>query len=62
MKKKRFLFLVLSWLSLTLTQAQLKELSVDSLGLVPLPREVKAYEGKFTLPATLVSVAGGSTG
>jgi hypothetical protein len=48
MKKKRFLFLVLSWLSLTLTQAQLKELSVDSLGLVPLPREVKAYEGKFT--------------
>src|SRR5215210_2933182 len=55
--KKAFLFLVLFWLSLTLTQAQLNELSVDSLGLVPLPKEIKAYEGKYTFPAKVIIAA-----
>jgi hexosaminidase len=57
MKKKAFLFLVLSWLGLILAHAQLKEIPADNLGLVPLPQEVTAYEGNFTLPARVVIAA-----
>ncbi len=57
MKKKAFLFLILPWLGLMHLQAQLQEIPADSLGLVPLPMEVKAYEGKFTLAAKVVIAA-----
>ena len=57
MKKIAFLFLVLPWLGLINVQAQLKEITADSLGIVPLPVEVKAYQGKFILPDKVIIAA-----
>ncbi|QMU27326.1 beta-N-acetylhexosaminidase [Adhaeribacter radiodurans] len=54
MRKKACLLLILSWISLLPASAQLKEISTENLGLVPLPKEVKAYEGKFTLPSKVI--------
>jgi hexosaminidase len=54
MKKTAFLFLVFPLLTLVQAQAQSKEITVDSLGLVPLPLEVKTLEGRFTLPSKVV--------
>ncbi|QNF33377.1 family 20 glycosylhydrolase [Adhaeribacter swui] len=57
MRKKAYLLLVLSWISLLPTRAQTQEIPASNLGLVPLPLEVKAYDGKFTLPAKIVIAA-----
>jgi len=54
MQKKAFLLLLLSWFFVAQVQAQLKEIPADNLGLVPLPLNVKAYEGKFTLPNKVI--------
>ncbi len=54
MKNKAYLFLIFSWISFLPTRAQIQEISASNLGLVPLPLEVKAYEGKFTLPDKIV--------
>ncbi|RDC61443.1 Beta-N-acetylhexosaminidase [Adhaeribacter pallidiroseus] len=57
MKKKAYLFLIFSWISFLPARAQTQEIPASNLGLVPLPLEVKAYEGKFSLPAKIVIAA-----
>lgn len=56
MNKRFILFLILPWVNLIHLQAQ-PAISADSLGLVPLPLEVKTYGGSFALPEKIVIAA-----
>jgi len=58
MKKIAFLFLVFTCsLVFNPSYAQLKEIPANSLGLVPLPLNVKAYAAEYTLPAKVMIAA-----
>ena len=57
MKKISVQFLILTSFGFAQVLAQPKNISPDSLGLVPLPLEIKTTEGKFTLPSRVTIAA-----
>ncbi|PIQ19677.1 MAG: hypothetical protein COW65_19390, partial [Cytophagales bacterium CG18_big_fil_WC_8_21_14_2_50_42_9] len=58
MKRIAFLFLVFTCsLVYNSLYAQTKEIPAGSLGLVPLPLDVKAYAANYTLPAKVLIAA-----